>query len=262
MKVKKILNESILIVLGAFLLALGLNTFLLPFKLSSGGISSIATILFYFFKVPLSVTNLLFNAVLMVFGYKLLGGSSVIMVMYPPYVFHGERCGRIQKQRPGMFLNGSIYNHAASFKVFSDIKRGDFDEAYDTLMRCLPNHPDNSDTRRTSEPFSVGNVYYGPNHSRYGMNLFSWFTAAPSWLIHGGFEEILGVKAGFHGLELTPRVPADWSEYKVSKLYRGTMYQIQFIRSNEETGIWVDGQKQDGNVINSDKKVCDVLVKY
>lgn len=184
------------------------------------------------------------------------------MVMYPPYVFHGERCGRIQKQRPGMFLNGSIYNHAASFKVFSDIKRGDFDEAYDTLMRCLPNHPDNSDTRRTSEPFSVGNVYYGPNHSRYGMNLFSWFTAAPSWLIHGGFEEILGVKAGFHGLELTPRVPADWSEYKVSKLYRGTMYQIQFIRSNEETGVWVDGQKQDGNVINSDKKVCDVLVKY
>ena len=78
MNVKKILNESILIVLGAFLLALGLNTFLLPFKLSSGGISSIATILFYFFKVPLSVTNLLFNAVLMVFGYKLLGCSSVI----------------------------------------------------------------------------------------------------------------------------------------------------------------------------------------
>ena len=45
------------------------------------------------------------------------------------------------------------------------------------------------------EPYAVGNVYYGPNNSRFGMNLFSRFTATPSWLIHGGFKAILGVKA-------------------------------------------------------------------
>ena len=184
------------------------------------------------------------------------------MVMYPPYVFYGERCGRIQRQRPGMFLNSSIYNHAATFKVFSDIKRGAYDEAYDTFMRCLPNHPDNSDTRRTSEPFAVGNVYYGPDHPRYGMNLFSWFTAAPSWLIHGGFEEILGVKAGFHGLEITPHVPEDWNGYRVSKVYRDTKYNIQFVFSEDEKGIWVDGEKQSENVVLSSQPICNVLVKY
>ncbi len=183
------------------------------------------------------------------------------LVMYPPYVFYGERNGRIQKQRPGMFLNSSVYNHAASFKVFSDVKRGDGDAAYDTIMRCIPNHPDNSDTRRTSEPFAIGNVYYGPHHPRYGMNLFTWFTAAPAWLIHGGFEEILGVRSDFNGIKIEPCVPLDWNEYSVSKLYRGTRYNIKFIRS-ENKGIIVDGTAVDGNIICSDKSLCEVEVRF
>ncbi len=185
------------------------------------------------------------------------------MVNYPPYVFYGERCGRIQRQRPGMFLNSSVYNHAASFKVFSDVRRGAYDDAWDTLSRCLPNHPDNSDTRRTSEPYAVGNVYYGPDHPRQGMNLFSWFTASPSWLIHGGFEEILGVKPNFEGLTLTPHVSEDWNEYKVTKLWRGTLYHISFKRSHDgETGIWMDGVKQSSNTVSSKNKTACVLVKF
>ncbi len=184
------------------------------------------------------------------------------MVNYPPYVFYGERCGRIQKQSPGQFLNSSIYNHAASFKVFSDVKRGAYEDAMDTFSRCIPNHPDNSDTCRTSEPFCVGNVYYGPNNHRYGMNLFSWYTAAPSWLIHGGFEEILGVKPTFMGLEITPHVSEDWDGYSVRKVYRGTTYNITFEKSAHEKGIWKDGEKQPGNVVYSEKESCNVIVKY
>ncbi len=183
------------------------------------------------------------------------------MVNYPPYVFYGERCGRIQGQQPGMFLNSAIYNHAASFKVFSDVKRGEYDVAYDTLMRCLPNHPDNADTRRTSEPYTVGNVYYGPDHPRYGMNLFSWFTAVPAWLIHGGFEELLGVSADFDGVKITPHVPEDWQEYRVTKQYRNTEYRIHFVRS-EEKGIWVDGVRIDGSVVSSEGPVSEVEVRF
>lgn len=183
------------------------------------------------------------------------------LVLYPPYVFYGERNGRLQNQNPGTFLNSAVYNHAASFKVFADVARGDYDDALDTFSRCLPNHPDNPDTRRTSEPFAVGNVYYGPDHQRQGMNLFSWFTATPSWLIHGGYEEILGVKAGFRGVEITPHVPVDWQSYSVHKEYRGTSYEIEFVRA-EEKGIFVDGKQIEGNVVLSDKPVCKVLVKF
>lgn len=184
----------------------------------------------------------------------------VSMVCYPPYVFYGERCGRVQKQIPGTFLNASIYNHAASFKVYSDIARGDFDDAMDSLMRALPNHPDNSDCCRTSEPYAVGNVYYGPNNERFGMNLFTWYTASEAWLIHGGYEEILGVKAGFDGIKINPHIPRDWQNYRVEKYYRGTCFVIDVSRTEAEPGIWVDGVKIDGNVVNSENEQC--FVKY
>lgn len=182
------------------------------------------------------------------------------MVCYPPYVFYGERCGRISKQIPGTFLNSSIYNHAASFKIFSDIARGDYEDAFDSLMMALPNHPDNSDCCRTSEPYAVGNVYYGVNNERYGMNLFTWFTATAAWLIHGGYEEILGVKADFDGIIIEPHIPSDWQEYRVSKLYRKTRYLIHVIKSADKLGIWVDGEKIKGNLVCSNKEICNVEV--
>ncbi len=183
------------------------------------------------------------------------------MVMYPPYVFYSERCGRVQRQRPGTFLNAAVYNHAASFKVFSDVACGEYEEAVDTLLRCLPNHVDNPDLRRTSEPWAVGNVYYGIDHPRAGLNLFSWYTACPSWLIHGGYEQILGIRAGFDGLEITPHVPEDWEGYTVTKHYRGTLYDIVLEKSAEK-GIWVDGVKIEGHSIKSDKENSEVLVRY
>ena len=183
------------------------------------------------------------------------------LLNYPPYALYGAKCGRVQRQRPGTFGNGAVYNHAAGFKVFADVARGDYEEALDTLKRAMPNHIDNSDMCRTSEPYAIGNVYYGPNNPRYGMNLFTWFTATPAWLIHGGFDQILGVKPGFDGLEIEPHVPDTWDTYQVTKIYRDKKYHITFERSDEK-GIWVDGTKIDGNTVITDKKECTVTVKF
>ncbi len=68
----------ILITLGAFLLALGINVFLVPQKLSTGGVSGIGTVLKYLFNIPLSVTNIIINAFLFILGFKFLGKNSVV----------------------------------------------------------------------------------------------------------------------------------------------------------------------------------------
>ena len=163
------------------------------------------------------------------------------LLLYPPYV-NDKTCGNLANQLPGTFANASVYLHAASFKVYSDIARGEYDEAYDTFMRILPNHPDNSDCRRTSEPYCTGNVHFGPDSERFGMNLFSWFTATPAWLIHAGYEKILGIEAKFDGLHITPRIPLDWNEYRVKRLYRGKEYRLFFRRvaENEKKGIYTN----------------------
>ena len=162
------------------------------------------------------------------------------LLNYPPYV-NDTSCGRISAQMPGSFANGAVYIHAGTFKVFADIAAGKNDEAYDTFMRLLPNHIDNPDMRRTSEPWTTGNVHFGPDNPRFGMNMFSWFTASPAWLIHGGFEKILGVEAGLDGLHICPHVPEDWKEYSVRRLYRGREFDLTF-RRGEEKGIYSDGK--------------------
>ncbi len=164
------------------------------------------------------------------------------LLLYPPYV-NDRTCGRLSGQLPGTFANSAVYLHGGTFKVYADIAAGEYDAAYDTFMRLLPNHPDNSDCRRTSEPYCTGNVHFGPDSSCFGMNLFSWFTATPAWLIHAGFEQILGVEAGFDGLYIEPRVPSDWNTYETKRVYRGKEYLLSFRRGREyeQKGIYKDG---------------------
>lgn len=77
-KIKTILVDYLFITLGTFLLALGISVFLAPNKISAGGITSIGTVLLHLFGIKLSITNLVFNVVLFIFGYRYLGSYAVL----------------------------------------------------------------------------------------------------------------------------------------------------------------------------------------
>lgn len=185
------------------------------------------------------------------------------LLLYPPYV-NDKTCGRISGQIPGTFANAAVYLHGGSFKVYSDIAAGEYEDAYDTFMRLLPNHPDNSDSRRTSEPWCTGNVHFGPDNPCFGMNLFTWFTATPAWLIHAGFGRILGVEAEYDGLHISPRVPEDWKEYSVKRTYRAKEYRLCFRRAEngEPKGIYRDGKYAFASVIPLEAPEGDYTVIY
>ena len=75
---KKVLTDFVVLTTGCILLAVSINVFLVPYKISAGGISAIGTILLYLFGIKMSLTNLFFNVVLFIFGYKYLGKGAVI----------------------------------------------------------------------------------------------------------------------------------------------------------------------------------------
>ncbi len=74
---KKTVREYLFIAIGAFFIAAGTNCFLIPHLLSSGGVSTLGTILLHLFGIPLSVTTLAANALLFLFGYRLLGRAAL-----------------------------------------------------------------------------------------------------------------------------------------------------------------------------------------
>lgn len=75
---KKMLTDFVILTTGCMLLAVSINVFLVPYKISAGGISAIGTILLYLFGIKMSLTNLIFNVALFIFGYKYLGKGAVI----------------------------------------------------------------------------------------------------------------------------------------------------------------------------------------
>ena len=64
--------DIIEIIFGSIVMAFGISMFLLPCRLSTGGISGLATISYYLFKIPMGVTNIILNIPLFIFsGYKI-----------------------------------------------------------------------------------------------------------------------------------------------------------------------------------------------
>ena len=73
--------EYFAVIPGALFLALGLAVFLAPSRLGAGGVSSVGTLLLYFWHIPMSVTTLLINGILFLAGYNFLGRQSVFKTL-------------------------------------------------------------------------------------------------------------------------------------------------------------------------------------
>lgn len=58
---KNIFTEMLGTILGAFIIAIAVSLFLLPNKLSSGGVAGIATITYYLFHMPMGISMLIIN---------------------------------------------------------------------------------------------------------------------------------------------------------------------------------------------------------
>lgn len=72
MKQNKIIN-IIYLITGSLLIAISLNVFLIPNKISTGGASGVGVILYYIAKIPVSLTVLLINIPLFIIALKELG---------------------------------------------------------------------------------------------------------------------------------------------------------------------------------------------
>ena len=74
--INKIKNMSIVllkIVVGTAIMAIGVDLFLVPSKLSTGGFSGIGTVLYYLWKIPVGTTTIILNIPLFIIAFLKLG---------------------------------------------------------------------------------------------------------------------------------------------------------------------------------------------
>ena len=83
----KLFKEILLSIIGCLLLAIGTCVFLLPNKLSSGGFSGIATVIYYLFDVKMGTTIIILNIPLFVITYFKLGKPFLLKTTISTIIF-------------------------------------------------------------------------------------------------------------------------------------------------------------------------------
>lgn len=161
------------------------------------------------------------------------------MLLRPAYTQASrETVGRIADQAPGLIENASIYTHGEAFYLYALAQRGEGDAWLEALRRTLPS--EQVADIATGPPHQQSNFFVGPDHSRFGENMFNGFTGSLAWY-RRSFEHVLGVVPCLEGLRIDPRPPSSWGSYRVRKIYRGCALEFCFSRTGRRS-VAVEGR--------------------
>ena len=148
---------------------------------------------------------------------------------------------------------GALFCHGGAFKIYSDLKIGRSQQAYETLTKILPSSPNKDIEIFKSEPYVFAEYLVGPGNPRYGEGAFTWLTGSADWVFIAVTQEMLGVRPDYDGLRIDPCLPAEWDEVYVKRRFRGSTYEIKIKNPRKVTKgikqIKVDGKIQSDNLI-------------
>lgn len=80
--IKKTITDYLGITAGSFLIALALTVFLVPNRIAAGGVSGLATVIYYITSFPIGITMLIINIPLFIAGVKIMGKSFGVRTIY------------------------------------------------------------------------------------------------------------------------------------------------------------------------------------
>ncbi|MBO7277444.1 MAG: YitT family protein [Bacteroidales bacterium] len=74
----KMVLKYLLILLGISMYCFSWSVFLVPTKIIGGGVVGLSSVIYYLTGIPMGITNFSINAVLLLIGYRILGGKFAI----------------------------------------------------------------------------------------------------------------------------------------------------------------------------------------
>lgn len=171
----------------------------------------------------------------------------------PPFTKFDERIGKFSASRPLLAENGGCYNHAAGFKGVADCILGRAEQAWRTYLKVAPDSPWNPIANSCLEPFSFSNCF-SLTPERPGLAMYPWRTGTTAWFTQLLVEWILGARRHYDGLLIDPCLPTALSHARITRTFRGAVYDIELDNTANRGGrgcreIWLDGRKLEGNIL-------------
>lgn len=182
-----------------------------------------------------------------------LGTKYGLVLNNPAFTKYYVEYGEISTYPAGYKENAGIFCHNNAWIMCAEAVAGRGDKAFDYYTRIAPAYTEEYSEVHKLEPYVYSQMVAGKDAKRFGEAKNSWLTGTASWNFVAISQYILGIKPEYDGLMVDPAIPTSWNGYKVTREFRGDVYEITIKNPNHvSTGVsrlTVDGKEVEGNVI-------------
>ncbi len=161
--------------------------------------------------------------------------------------------------------NGGIFFHSNTWPIIAFAMLGRGNDAFKCYENMLPTRRNDIADICLTEPYIYSQTMIAPPHPNAWSCVNSWLTGTASWTYLAATQYILGIRPEYNGLCIDPQIPDEWEEFTVKRKCRGKTYNIKVVRDGQkEKGLYVDGQKCEGDTVswdNANDNIDVLLVK-
>ena len=130
---------------------------------------------------------------------------------------------------------------------------GNGDRAWNYFTKIAPAWVEEHSELHKVEPYVYSQMTAGKDSARPGEAKNSWLTGTAAWNWLTVSQYILGIRPEYDGLVIDPCIPHDMEGFEVTRIFRGTRYNIRVMNPNGVCrgikSLTVDGNPVIGNKI-------------
>jgi cellobiose phosphorylase len=174
-----------------------------------------------------------------------------IVLLQPAFSRYYVHMGEISSYPPGYKENASIFCHTNPWIMIAETMMGNGDQAYDYYMRINPSAREEISEVHRCEPYVYTQTIAGCDAPTHGEAKNSWLSGTAALNYVAITQWILGIQPTYHGLRIAPVIPADWTGFKATRVFRGAAYHIAVERAGEGNAVslTVDGELVAGDIV-------------
>lgn len=146
-------------------------------------------------------------------------------------------------QAPGLFENGSVYNHVQGFRCRALAVADDGDKLFETIKYMLPySHVPFADKDIPPAPYAMTNCYQLLSLSPHRAG-FTFLTGSISMAIRVVYDCLLGIKPALSGLFINPCLPSGEKNMRAEYTFRGKKITINYNGKGGNFSLLLNGIK-------------------
>ena len=176
-----------------------------------------------------------------------------IVLNNPAFTKYLVEYGEISSYPAGYKENAGIFCHNNPWVIIGETVLGRGDYAWDYYRKICPSYTEANSALHKVEPYVYSQMIAGKDAARPGEAKNSWLTGTAAWNWYAITQYILGIKPAYDGIQIDPCICSQWKEYKVTRRFRGSTYEITVKNPDGVCKgireIILDGQPLKGNIV-------------